>query len=248
MQIGAADIRFVGDQHGPPDFEAKYRNESIAVEVTRIKERIGWRREVELAFAKQLEGFIEETTNGTRDCPRWHASCEYDPRETGSPGKYDQYWRDQARKALQQRGSGGEFQLLPQDKINGRGVRLRLHSDNENSFTGVDIDEAIFVASELCICIPESVQNKTDKVSKGNRAGNYTRWWLVLSDEICRSNPSALGDRSIHHIRRATERAVGIAQWSKVVLLTRHVDPSKRPVHFIPLWEDPLHHPFSIGP
>ena len=248
-QIGATDICFVGDQHGPPDFEATYRDELIAVEVTRTKELISWPRELECAFAKQLEDFIEEITNGTRNCPRWHASCEYDPRETRPPGKNDQYWRDQVRKALQQRGPGGEFQLLPQDKINGRGVRLRLHpATNEGSFTSVHIDQAIFVASELCMCIPEDVRRKTAKVNKGNRSRNYTKWWLVLSDEICMSYPSALGDDSIHHIRQATQRSVGIAQWSKVVLLTRHVDPSKRPVHFIPLWEDPLHYPLPIGP
>ena len=245
-QIGATDIRFVGDQHGPPDFEATYRDELIAVEVTRTKERIGWLREFECAFAKQLEEYIEETTNGTRNCPRWHASCEYDPRETRPPGKNDRYWRDQVRKALQQRGRGGEFQLLPQGKMNGRGVRLRLHpATDEGSFTSVQIDEAIFVASELGTCIAEDIRIKTAKVKNGNRLGKYNRWWLVLSDEICMSNPSALRDDSIHHIRQATQRSVGIAQWSKVVLLARpaDVDPSKRPVHFIPLWEGPLQDP-----
>ena len=87
MQIGAIDIRFVGDQHGPPDFEATYMYESIAVEVTRTKEPISWPRELECAFAKQLRQYIEEITDGTVNCPRWYASCEYDPRETRPPGR-----------------------------------------------------------------------------------------------------------------------------------------------------------------
>lgn len=245
-QIGATDICFVGDQHGPPDFEARYRDELIAVEVTRTKERIGWSRELEFAFAKQLEDYIQEITNEIRNCPRWHASCEYDPRETRPPRKNDRYWRDQVRRALQERGHGGEFQLLPRGKINGRGVRLRLHpATDEGSFTSVQIDEAIFVASELGMCIAEDIRRKTVRVNNGNRSRKYNRWWLVLSDEICMSYPSALGDDSIHHIRQATQRSVGIAQWSKVVLLARHagVDPSKRPVPFIPLWEGPLQDP-----
>ncbi len=244
-EIGATETCFVGDQPGPPDFEATYREDkSIAIEVTRTKEPISWQLELEFAFAKQLEEYIEEITNGTRNCPQWHASCEYDPRETRPPGKDDLYWRDKVQEALQQRGPGGDFQLLPPNKINGRGVRLRLHpATNEGSFTGVQMDQAIFVASELCRSIPEDIRRKTAKVNKGNRSRNYTRWWLVLSDEICISYPGALGDDSIHHLRQATQRSIGIAQWSKVVLLTRHVDPSKRPVHFIPLWENPLHPP-----
>lgn len=247
-QIGATEICFVVDQHGPPDFEASYRGEPIAVEVTRTKERIGWPLHWERAFAKQLEKCIEEISNKARNCPRWHASCVYDPKETRPPKANDRYWRDQVRKALQQIGHGGEFHLLPEGKINGRGVRLSLDPANdEGSFTGVHIDEAIRVASELGICIAEDVKRKAIKAQKKKQLNNYNnrKWWLVLSDEICMSYPSDLRDDSIDHIRQATQRSDGIDQWSKVVLLARPagVDPSERPVHFISLWEDRLQNP-----
>ena len=47
---------------------------------------------------------------------------------------------------------------------------------------------------KLCMSIPEDIRRKTAKVNQGNRSSNYSKWWLVLSDEICLSYPSALGD------------------------------------------------------
>lgn len=243
-QIGATNISFVGNQLGPPDFEVTYRDELIAVEVTRTKELINWPQKYEYAFANRLKSYIAKITNETRNCPRWHAFCEYDPRETGLPERNDQYWREQVRNAVQQRGHGGGFQLLPKSKIKGRGVKLRLYpATDEGSFTGVCRDEAIFVASELGKCIPEDIRRKTKIVKERSQSESYTKWWLILSDEIFISYSKGLGADSIHHIRQATRRSKGIGQWSKVVLLTRHVDPSTRPVAFIPLWEDPLHDP-----
>lgn len=256
-QIGAIDILFVGDQQGPPDFEAKYGNELIAIEVTRIQEAVGWPSAVERAFERQLKNIVEQVTRSTRS-PAWHSRCTYDPRESRPPKEHDSDWKDQVCKALLRSSTGGTLQLLPEKKIKGRGVRFKFcPASDEGSFSGVQVDEAIFPAAELCSSISRIIPEKTRKVRKGERLSLYKNWWLVLGDEICIVPTSILGDYAIQDIKRETRTSTGIEQWQKIILLTRYqihmnrvADPisSESPKHFLALWEDPLHPPLPPSP
>ena len=64
-QIGATDLRFVGDKgkQGPPDWVINYRGDTIAVEVTLLRdEKNGWPRAVEMAVENKLCELVEKVS------------------------------------------------------------------------------------------------------------------------------------------------------------------------------------------
>ena len=102
-QIGATEIRFVGNDvgGGPPDFVVKYAGEEIAVEVCLLHDSDGWDRTEKHAFEQELRCLIKEVSK-EENAPRWHSSCEYDPREPYPPRKSCKEWKEKVRKALHQ--------------------------------------------------------------------------------------------------------------------------------------------------
>ena len=175
-QIGATAIEFVGDKcdKGPPDYLIEYDRETIAVEVTRLLPGEGWGRKKETAFKKELEHLIEESKAEGDNTLRWHASCEYDPREPCPP---KEMWIEHAREALRTAGpEGGTFQLLPPEAIRGRGVNLELWpASNEGSFAEVSVDEGLIVVDTLVGRIIDCLRDKTAAVEKGERSKRYSR-------------------------------------------------------------------------
>ncbi len=240
-QIGATYTSFVGYRKYPPDFEATFRGESIAVEVTRMEYNRGWNTERKYAFERQLSELIRQVQNEDKANVRWCSSCVYDPRQERPPKKNDQHWQELVRHALQQKNDGGTYQLIPERQIKGRGVRLRLHRVNgEGAFDGVYIDEGYLVAPTLSKCILAAIERKTEKIQNKPTSCNNHKWWLVLSDELWSPFVGLTGGLP-ESIIEACETATLNSPWSKVVLLSRHVGPSEQPLPFIPLWEDPAH-------
>ena len=240
-QIGATDIRYCGHLEGPPDFDAVYQGNRVAVEATRIDEHMGWHSAQKNAFERQLADHINECTN-RRQVYEWHSRCEYDPREPRPPGRYDLFWKDQVTEALSWSGDFHKVQLLPKHRIVGRGVTLILdRASNGGSFVGVSIDQAYFPAAELCREVPSVINKKSDKVMKGSRSSLYKSWWLVMLDEICLAPIVVLGQRSINSIQQAAAESVGISQWSKVVLVSRYRPNLSAAIEYRLIHGDPLH-------
>ena len=62
-QIGATDLRFVGDkgEQGPPDWEIRYKGNTIAVEVTLLRDETeGWPRATEMGIEDRLCELVEK--------------------------------------------------------------------------------------------------------------------------------------------------------------------------------------------
>lgn len=244
-EIGATDICFVGGGEGPPDFLVRYAGELVAVEATRLQSSDGWREDRRCAFERQLGNLIAEVYGKRADTPRWHARCEYDPREPGPPGQHCKEWQEVVRQALESKGQRVRVHLVSRRKRKGRGVRLKLYAaSKEGSFTGVEVDRGSIVAAELADRIPVVVSEKTGKVQSGPRARNYERWWLVLDDEILMVGMEVLQPAERSNIKTEVRRATGREQWSKIIIVSRFhgVSASTRePKKFFPLWEDPEH-------
>ena len=143
----------------------------------------GWPREQRVAFERELEGVVDGIKH-ERGTPRWHVSCEYDPRELRPP-KPGGEWAESVRNALRRPGAGGEIQLVPDASRVGRGVVVKyLPTGNNGSFSGVSEDKGISVAETASTRIAACVRQKAQKVREGTRAQNYSRWWLLLEDEV----------------------------------------------------------------
>ena len=183
----------------------------------------GWPREQRVAFERALEGVVDSIKN-ERGMPRWHVRCEYDPSERRPPKPRGE-WVERVRSALRRPGAGGEIQLVPDASRVGRGVVVEyLPAGNDGSFSGVSEDMGIFVAGTASTRIAACVGQKARKVRKGARAQNYSRWWLLLEDEVVIVH-DALGDEwSV--VEDSVRCCEGIDQWSKVVLLSRYTGES----------------------
>ncbi|MCE2485179.1 MAG: hypothetical protein J4F42_06675 [Desulfurellaceae bacterium] len=250
-QIGATDIRYVGDGDGPPDFLVKYMEEEIAVEVTLLHDSDGWSRTKKHAFERALKRLIEEVSK-EENAPRWHSFCEYDPREPRPPSKSDKEWKEKARKALRTRGGGREIQLLSLERIRGRGVILQLWpASNEGSFAEVSEDTGSLIVSVLSERIAAGVEEKTKKVRQGKRAKEYKQWWLVFDDEVLIAPIRVLTEEERAIIEARVRECVGRKQWSKIVLVSRFQttpSPPKCPKWFYAPWEDHEHPPLPVSP
>lgn len=240
-QIGATDIRYVGDRNEPPDFEIAYSGERVAVEVARLPLAAGWKKDVEIAFERELEQLIEEVV-GYPGSPRWHSWCEYDSRDRCPSRPEAEAWKQRAREALLTEGPGGEFQLLPQERLVGRGIVLGLlPAGNQGSFIGVSEDEGYMIESALEDQLSRWIDKKSAKVRKVNRTNEHCRWWLVFDDEIVVAPAGVLG-RSQEEIQSRVRCRIDKELWSKVVLVSRFQSeqpPPKQPKWFWRLWENP---------
>ena len=240
-QIGATDIRYVGDGDGPPDFLVEYRGEEIAVEVTLLHDSDGWSRTKKYAFERELRRLIEEGSK-EENAPRWHASCEYDPREPHPPSKNGKEWKEKVRKALRTRGEGGELHLLSPEQKRGRGVILKLWpASNEGSLSRIEEDDGCITVPVLAERITAGVEEKAKKVLQGKRAKKYEHWWLVFDDEVLVRPITELTEDECAIIEARVRGCAGREQWNKIVLVSRFQttpSPPKRPKWFYAPWED----------
>ena len=215
----ASDVRFVGDGEGPPDFVVDFRGDEVAVEVMRMLDGEGWPRDQRVAFERAL-GAVVDGVRSESGAPRWHVRCEYDPSERRPPKPRGE-WVERVRDALRRTGAGGEIQLVPDASRVGRGVVVEYYpAGNDGSFSGVSEDMGIFVAGTASTRIAACVGEKARKVRKGTRARSYSRWWLLLEDEVVIVH-DALGEEwSV--VEDSVQGCEGIDQWNKVVLLSRY--------------------------
>ena len=244
-QIGATEIRYVGDGYGPPDFLVKYMEEEIAVEVTLLHDSDGWSRTERHAFGRELGHLIKEVSK-EENAPKWHARCEYDPREPHPPSKNDKEWKEKARKALRTRGGGGKFQLLSPEQKRGRGVILELRpASNEGSFLEKpEEDDGCITVLVLAERLAAGVEGKAKKVRQRKRAKEYKQWWLVFDDEVLVAPIGMLTEDERAIIEARVRECAGREQWSKIVLVSRFQtmpSPPKRPKWFYAPWEDREH-------
>lgn len=249
-QIGATK-RFVGRiGDGPPDWEIQYKGDRIGVEVTLLHNTDGWGKTKEAAFERELERLIEGASK--EGDQRWHARCEYDPREPKPPSRRDPTWKKRVLDALESP-TGGEFQLLPEEEIRRRGVVLTLDpATNEGSFSGVSLDVGSRVVPTLTGRIIACVEEKVEKIRRSERAYRYSQWWLVFDDEIVIA--------PIHQILSVDERSrielsvrdcSDTVRLSKVVLVSRFQStppPAKQDMWFYAPWEDPRYPPLPPSP
>ena len=248
-QIGATEIRFVGrgSGGGPPDYVIKYKGEKIAVEVCLLHDTKGWDRTTKHAFEKKLGKLIEEEAKKEGNISRWHSSCGYDPRQPRSSISKSEIWSENARRALNAPGLGGEFQLLPAKNVIGRGVVLMLiPASNDGGFSGVAADEGCIVAQTLSEQIVAGVGQKAKKVRNGERSEEHDRWWLVFDDEILIAPIGILTMKERSTIENRVRECEGREQWSKIVIVSRFQIPEalpKSPKWFHTPWEDPRHPP-----
>ena len=247
----AATKRFVGRKGvGPPDWEIQYKGDRIGVEVTLLHNTEGWGRTKETAFARELERLI---TEASKECiQRWHARCEYDPREPRPPSSEDPTWKKRVRNALKSP-IGGEFQLLPDNDVRRRGVVLTLDAaTNEGSFSGVSRDVGSRVAPTLTERIIACVKEKVEKIRKSDRACRYSQWWLVFDDEIVIAPIQqilSVDERS--RIEASVRERLDTVRLSKIVLVSRFQTtppPAKEDRWFYAPWEDPRHPPLPPSP
>ncbi len=248
-QIGATK-KYVGrDGDGPPDWEIQYKGTKIGVEVTLLHNTEGWGRTKETAFERELERLIKKASKeGDR---RWHARCEYDPREPRPPSSKDPTWKERVHDALENP-FGGEFQLLPEEDIHRRGVVLTLDpASNEGSFSGVSRDKGCAVVPTLTERILACIQEKVAKIEKSEKAGRYRQWWLVLDDEIVIAPIKILSEEDRSEIEASIRECEDTVQFSKIVVVSRFQftpPPVMQNKWFYAPWENPRHPPLPPSP
>ena len=223
LEAFASDVRHVGDGEGPPDFVVRFGGHEVAVEVMRMLDGEGWPLEQRLAFERVLEAVVESVRNEP-SAPRWHVRCEYDPREPKPPKPRDA-WIEMVRDSLREPSLGGEIQLAPKASRVGRGVVVEYFpAGNNGSFLGVGEDIGISVVETAKIRIGACVAEKARKVQNGLRAQSFSRWWLVLEEEVVIVH-DYLGDEW-SDLENSVRCCEGIDQWNKVVLLSRYTGES----------------------
>ena len=239
-QIGATDIRYVGNRNEPPDFEITFAEERVAVEVARLLPATGWDKTTETAFENELRQLIEEIGKDPNN-PRWHSWCQYDSRDRCPSRSKSKAWKERARQALRTAGAGGEFQLLEPEKLNGRGIVLELQpAGNQGSFGGVSEDEGYMIERTALDQLLSWIDKKSCKVRKIERLSGSRLWWLVFDDEIIVA-PARNLKESQKTIGSAVRDQIDKRLWNKVVLVSRfqlEKPPPIQPKWFWPLWEN----------
>ena len=163
---------------------------------------------------------MAEESKETEGAPKWHARIEYDPRQPESSIS-DRIWKENARSALRT-STPGEFRLLSQNKVRGRGVNLELvPASNEGCFFGVSVDEGFMVEETLAERIVEEIRKKIGRIRNGTRAKRYDRWWLVFDDEILIAPIEVLDASERAGIAAGVRKCSYRGQWSKIVLVSR---------------------------
>ena len=249
-QIGAAKEYIGCDGPGPPDYEIRYEEDTIAVESTLLCDLQGWGMTKEIAFEESLRCLIGEVSAEGADMPRWHASCEYDPRVSGPPKRGDVELTIRVRDALRNP-AGGDFQLLPDEDVRGRGIVLELvPASNRGGFSGVSVAEGAIVAETLSDRLVATVKTKAGRVRKGPRSGKYTQWWLVVDDAVLRAPIGTLTPQERDQIDTRVRESDGISTWSKVVLLGGSRAGPDRALSYLfyAPWEDARNPPLPGSP
>ena len=240
-QIGSTEIEYVGDGEGPPDYICKYKGDLIAIEVRLLDSLLGWPANKEQAFKKELEEFTMNIMSG-ENTPKWNVFVEYDPNDQ-PPKKGDVFWRNKIQKALNSTHMAVDIQLLPSEKIKGKGILFTLRrSVNQGRFDwlGKDIGSIpeIVLSKRITACVKE----KSEKVIKGTRAHQYDKWWLFLDDEVLIVPREILYQKEQDRIKEMVHACEGREQWSKIILVSRFQpegSPKTQEKWFWPVWEDP---------
>ena len=213
----ADKVCYVGNGEGPPDFVIQWGGTEVAVEVMTMLDGEGWEPTRRIAFERALRDVVEGVRNET-GTPRWHVSCEYDPR-VPRPPKPRGSWEETVRDALRRPGLGGEVQLCPQSLRVGQGIVVKyVPASNDGSFSGVMEDTGLLVAETALTQIESCVARKARRVRKGHRARRFTSWWLVLVDEVVIIH-EVLGEEWAD-VKAGVRTCEGIEQWNKVILLS----------------------------
>ena len=187
----------------------------------------GWPEEQRLGFKKELVALIESIAK-VPAAPKWHTWCEYDARMRRSP-KARGEWRKVVSATLCTPGPGGEVQLIPDRSRVGRGVVLCYEpASNAGGFADVSEDTGSYVGRTAADRIVDLVAIKARKVRNGRRAQAFSRWWLVLDDEVVFVH-GILSHEWIY-VEDRVSRCDEIDQWNKVVLFSP-LTGSWRPVH-----------------
>ena len=225
--ISTTDVRYVGEGKGPPDYLVRFGGDEVAVEVTRLLDNRGWPERQRIAFQRTLAAVIEMVSK-EKGAPRWHTWCEYDPR-TRRPPRATGAWREVVKQCLRTPGPGGTVQLISDGSRVGRGVVLwYTPAGNAGGFARVSEDTGIRPAGTAGDRIANVVAVKAQKVQKGLRAQAFSRWWLVLDEEIVIVHP-ILG-REWTYVEDHVQFCEGIEQWNKVVVYSRFTG-SWRTIH-----------------
>ena len=225
--IGATNVRFVGEGEGPPDYVVRFGGVEVAVEVTRMLDNRGWPEHQRIAFECALAAVIKMVAK-EKGAPKWHSWCEYDP-SMPRPPKASGAWREVVKESLRTPGPDGAVQLIPDGSRVGRGVVLwYTRAGNAGGFAGVREDMGIRPAGAVADRIVDVVAIKAQKVRNGARAHSFTRWWLVLDEEIVIVHP-ILG-REWTYVEDHVQFCEGAEQWNKVVLYSRFTG-SWRTIH-----------------
>ena len=212
-------VEYVGDGEGPPDFVIDYGGVEVAVEVTRMLDGDGWRRDKRIGFERSLRNAVQ-TVREEPGRPRWHVFCEYDPREPHPPpprGPWVEAVKDELRNATRD----GQLQLVPSDRRVGRGVVVKyLAAGNDGSFSGVSEDIGHYVAGTALTRIAACVGEKAAKVKRGQRAAAFSHWWLVLLEEVVIDHRGLGEEWSV--VKDGVRSSEGIYRWDKVIMLSRY--------------------------
>lgn len=263
-QIGATDPRFVGDKgkQGPPDWVIRYEGNTIAVEVTLLRdEQNGWPRAVEMGIEDKLCELVEKVSREHDSPLAWQVWCEYapeQPRRTMRAGK----WENMALGILRSAASAAPVlrtdRLLAEEKTRdyGWGVFLEVLAApaKENSgLVQVSIGQGQLVNKAVIenasSAIDHKVKKLRDSIARGERSQSYENWWLVFDDELVMV--PILEDDEWQSIDEEIRGCPGIDAWSKVVLVNRFQPAdTTRPTNkwYHAFWEDPGHAPLPPSP
>ena len=225
---GHSDIRRL--QNDPPDYVVEGR---YAVEVRRLNwmtETDDGTRGVE-EYEKPLEGTLECVLKEYDQSPVGYTifvDVDY-PFEPPTPDKevVEREVRhsldDVVRKIL------GSPDLAAPSQPAERCLKCGLHlwftpmwTDEPTGFVLNDIEVATasrgWVVSDAIDNIPCCIEDKTHKVMKKNKVGDYPEWWLALVDHILLT---PIRETEMNKIRVAVPNR---AFWSKIVVINR-MDP-----------------------
>ena len=263
-QIGATNPRFVGDKgkQGPPDWVIRYEGNTIAVEVTLLRdEQNGWPRAVEMGIEDKLCELVEQVSREHGSPLAWQVWCEYapeQPRRTMRAGK----WKNRALGILRSAASAAPVlrtdRLLAEEKTRdyGWGVFLEVIAAPAKQNSGlvqVSIGQGDLVNKAVIENASSAIERKVkklrDSIARGERSQLYENWWLVFDDELVMV--PILEDDEWKSIDQEIQGCPGIDAWSKVVLVNRfQPGDTTRPTNkwYHAFWEDPGHAPLPPSP